>query len=97
MKTRRLSNVMRGVSSVTASILALSVIGSGIADSYRKNLDEQLGTTSYITSTDASSARFVSDYTTIEEMAQAAKDVAIREGEEGTVIMKNDNNVFPIA
>ena len=49
---KKISNVMRGVSSVTASVLALSVLGTGIANSYRKNLDEQLGTTSYVTSTD---------------------------------------------
>ena len=94
---KKISNVMRGVSSVTASVLALSVLGTGIANSYRKNLDEQLGTTSYVTSTDEASARFVKDYSTIEDMAAAAKDIAVREGEEGTVIMKNDNNVFPIA
>lgn len=94
---KKISNMMRGVSSVTASVLALSVLGTGIANSYRKNLDEQLGTTSYVTSTDEASARFVKDYSTIEDMTAAAKDIAVREGEEGTVIMKNDNNVFPIA
>lgn len=97
MKTKKMSNLMRGLSSVTASVLALSVLGTSIADSYRKNLDDFLGTSSYVTSTDADSARFVSDYDTIEDMAAAAKDLAIREGEEGTVIMKNDNGVFPIA
>ncbi len=97
MKTKKMSNLMRGFSSVTASVLAISVLGTSIADSYRKNLDDFLGTSSYVTSTDADSARFVSDYDTIEDMAAAAKDIAIREGEEGTVIMKNDNDVFPIA
>ena len=30
-------------------------------------------------------------------MAAAAKDIAIREGEEGTVVMKNDNGALPLA
>lgn len=33
-------------------------------------------------------ARFKTDYATIEDMAAAARDIAIREGEEGTVVMK---------
>ena len=97
MKARVMQNVMRGISSVTASVLALSVIGTGIADSYRKNLDDTLHTTSYVTATDTGNAQYVSDYATIEDMADAAKNIAIKEGEEGTVIMKNDNDVFPLS
>lgn len=96
MKMRKMANVMRGVASVTASVLTLSTVGSGIADSYRKNLDDVLGTTSYVTSTDKDSARFISDYETAEDMAAAAKDIAVREGEEGTVVMKDDNEVLPL-
>ena len=97
MKARVMQNVMRGISSVTASVLALSVIGTGIADSYRKNLDDTLHTTSYVTATDTGNTQYVSDYATIEDMADAAKNIAIKEGEEGTVIMKNDNDVFPLS
>ena len=57
MKARVMQNVMRGISSVTASVLALSVIGTGIADSYRKNLDDTLHTTSYVTATDTGNAQ----------------------------------------
>lgn len=97
MKKKKIANVMRGVSSITVSLLTLSILGTSIADSYRKNLDDYLGTTSYVTVSDADSARFVSDYDSIEAMAAAAKDIAVRQGEEGTVIMKNDNNVLPLA
>ena len=41
-------------------------------------------------------AHFKTDYATIEDMAAAARDIAIREGEEGTVVMKNDNGVLPL-
>lgn len=97
MKPKKLQPFFRGVSAVMASVLTLSVLGSAVADTYRGNLDDVLGTQSYITITDGDSARFQSDYDTIEEMAQAAKDIAIRQGEEGTVIMKNDNNVLPLS
>lgn len=79
-----------------AGVFMLASTGATIAETYRSNIDDALGTTSYITSTD-DSARYVSDYDTIEEMAAAAKALAIREGEEGTVIMKNDNDVLPLS
>lgn len=49
-----------------------------------------------MTINDDSAARFKTDYATIEDMAAAARDIAIREGEEGTVVMKNDNGVLPL-
>ena len=55
-----------------------------------------MGTESYLTINDDSAARFKTDYATIEDMAAAARDIAIREGEEGTVVMKNDNGVLPL-
>lgn len=96
MKAKKLLPVMRGLSAVTASVLTLSLLGTSIADTYRTNLDDVLGTQSYVTVSDAESARFKSDYSTIEEMMAAAKDIAVREGEEGTVVMKNDNNALPL-
>ncbi|SCZ79165.1 glycoside hydrolase family 3 N-terminal domain-containing protein [Pseudobutyrivibrio xylanivorans] len=97
MRTKVLVPAMRGVAALSASLLVLSTLGADVAETYRKNLDDVLGTTSYVTSTDVDSARFVSDYETVEDMAAAAKDIAIREGQEGTVIMKNDNDALPLS
>lgn len=97
MKAKKLLPVTRGMSAVMASVLTLSLLGSGVADTYRKNLDDVLGTQSYVTISDEDSARFKSDYGTIDEMMAAAKNIAVREGEEGTVVMKNDNNALPLA
>ena len=97
MKVKKLAPVMRGLAAFMAVVLALSTTGAGIADSYRSAIDGALGTQSYVTKTDADSARFVSDYETIEDMIAAAKDISVREGEEGTVVMKNDNGVLPLA
>lgn len=96
MKAKKLAPVMRGLTALMACLLVLSIVGTDIANTYRNALDSTLGTQSYVTITDEDAARFKSDYATIEEMAAAARDIAIREGEEGTVVMKNDNGVLPL-
>lgn len=96
MKSKTLIPFFRGLSSVMVSVMTLSILGTSVADTYRSNLDDVLGTQSYITVSDEASAKYKTDYETIEEMAAAAKDIAVREGEEGTVIMKNDNNALPL-
>ncbi len=97
MKAKRTAPVMRGLSAIMASVFVLSIVGTGIAEGYRSALDSFLGTSSYVTITDEGAARFKSDYATIEDMAAAAKAVAVKEGEEGTVIMKNDNGALPLS
>jgi len=97
MRAKTFAPAMRGIAAIMACLLVLSIVGAGIADSYRARLDDFLGTTSYITSTDEDAARFKSDYDTIDGMIAAAKDLAVREGEEGTVLMKNDNGALPLA
>lgn len=96
MKSQKLIPLFRGLSSVMVSVMTLSIMGSTLADSYRSKLDDALGTQSYITLSDEESAKYVTDYETIEDMAAAAKDIAVREGEEGTVVMKNDNGALPL-
>ncbi len=97
MKAKSLVPLFRGMSSVMASVLTLTILGTTVTDTYRSNLDDVLGTQSYVTISDENTAKYQKDYATIEEMAAAAKDIAVREGEEGTVIMKNDNDVLPLA
>ena len=93
--TRTLASISKGLAAVSASALVLSTLGTSVIEKYRSALDQTLGTTSYVTVVDENG--FKSDYATIEEMAAAAKDIAIREGSEGTVVMKNDNEVLPLA
>ena len=97
MRAKSFAPVMRGVAAVMACVLVLAMVGAGVADTFRTRIDDALHTTSYVTNTDPDSARFKSDYATIDEMIAAAKALAIREGEEGTVIMKNDNGALPLA
>lgn len=96
MKAKKFTPVMRGLAALMTCLMVLSIVGTGVANTYRGALDDTLGTESYVTINDDSAARFKTDYATIEDMAAAARDIAIREGEEGTVVMKNDNGVLPL-
>lgn len=96
MKAKKFTPAMRGLAVLMTCLMVLSIVGTGVANTYRGALDDTLGTESYVTINDDSAARFKTDYATIEDMAAAARDIAIREGEEGTVVMKNDNGVLPL-
>lgn len=96
MKAKKFTPAMRGLAALMTCLVVLSIVGTGVANTYRGALDDTLGTESYVTINDDSAARFKTDYATIEDMAAAARDIAIREGEEGTVVMKNDNGVLPL-
>lgn len=96
MKAKKFTPAMRGLAALMTCLMVLSIVGTGVANTYRGALDDTLGTESYVTINDDSAARFKTDYATVEDMAAAARDIAIREGEEGTVVMKNDNGVLPL-
>lgn len=96
MKAKKFTPAMRGLAALMTCLMVLSIVGTGVANTYRGALDDTLGTESYVTINDDSAARFKTDYATIEDMAAAARDIAIREGEEGTVVMKNDNGILPL-
>lgn len=90
-------SAMRGIAAIAASIFAVSTVGTTIVSQYRSKIDAALGTTSYVTVSDEDNAKYKSDYDSVEDLAAAAKDIAVKEGQEGTVVMKNDNNVLPLA
>ena len=96
-KSKKLASVFKGLAALMACLLVLATVGTSIAENYRSAIDSVLGTNSFVTKTDEDAAKFKSDYATIEEMAAAAKQLAIKEGEEGFVVMKNDNGTLPLA
>lgn len=97
MKLKKFKPVFRGLTATMAALLTFSVVGYGVADSYRSQIDGALGTTSIEISQDEDAAVFKSDYETVDALYEAAKAHAVKQGEEGTVIMKNDNSVLPLA
>lgn len=94
MKLGKLLPVWRGLSAIMLSLVLLFSIGYSIADTWRDTVDAALGTQSYVTNT--KDAKYKSEYSTGEEMMNAAKAVSVREGEEGTVVLKNENNALPL-
>ena len=97
MKRRSLNALSLGLAAVFASITVISVGGHNIANAYRTSIDNMFGTKSYELVTGEGSAKFTKKFVTVDEMIQAAKSVAVAEGQEGTVVMKNDNSVLPLA
>lgn len=87
---------LAGLTGVAASLLVISSVGSGIANKWRSNIDAALGTESYRAVSDPGSSRFKSDYATTADYVKASKRLSEREGEEGTVILKNDNGALPL-
>ena len=77
-KSKKLASFFRGMAALLACLLVFSLVGSGIVEGYRGSLDAVLGTESYRTVEDETTAAFKSDYATIEEMAAAATSPSAR-------------------
>ncbi len=83
-----------GLTAATFSIAIIATLGYGIADTWRSTVDSVLGTSSYVT--DTSNQKFVSDYSSASDMMNELKAVSVAEGEEGTALLKNENNALPL-
>ena len=68
MKAKKFTPAMRGLAALMTCLMVLSIVGTGVANTYRGALDDTLGTESYVTINDNSAARFKTDYATIEDM-----------------------------
>ena len=63
-----------------------------------RQLDTQTVDPTGVTTGDlAAQGKFYSDYTSVEEVAKAGNDVHKQMVEEGEVLLKNENNVLPLA
>lgn len=91
--------VWRGVTTATASLLALSVCASTVVDGFRTDIDKFLGTKSTKLVTENSDGTdlytFKSDYTSTTELLHGIQDVGERMSEEGSVLLKN-NGALPL-
>lgn len=91
--------VWRGVTTATASLLALSVCASTVVDGFRTDIDKFLGTKSTKLVTENSDGTdlytFKSDYTSTSDLLHGIQDVGERMSEEGSVLLKN-NGALPL-
>ncbi len=91
--------VWRGVTTATASLLALSVCASTVVDGFRTDIDKFLGTKSTKLVTEDTDGvdlyTFKSDYTSTTDLLHGIQDVGERMSEEGSVLLKN-NGALPL-
>lgn len=96
-KTRR--RVWRGMTTTTATFLALSLSAGTVIDGFRTDIDKFLGTQSTQMVTDNQSASdytYQSDYSSTTELLDAIEDLGERMNEEGSVLLKN-NGALPLS
>lgn len=96
----RKRNLWRGMTTLTASLLTVSVAAGPVVDSYRTDIDKFLGTKSsamVTDSTDEDLYTYKSDYSSTTELLESIEDLGERMSEEGTVLLKNENNALPLS
>ena len=96
----RKRNLWRGLTTLTASLLTVSVVAGPVVDSYRTDIDKFLGTKSsamVTDSTDEDLYTYKSDYSSTTELLDSIEDLGERMSEEGTVLLKNENNALPLS
>ena len=91
----------RGMSAITASLLAFSISVGGVIDSFRTDIDKFLGTksTQFMTETTDNLEdlyKYKSEYSSTTELLQAIKGLGERMNEEGSVLLKN-NGALPLS
>ena len=98
-KKKSKRRVWRGVTTATASLLALSVCASTVVDGFRTDIDKFLGTKSTKLVTEDTDGvdlyTFKSDYTSTTDLLHGIQDVGERMSEEGSVLLKN-NGALPL-
>mgnify|MGYP003229214306 CR=1 FL=1 len=86
----RKRNIWRGLTTLTASLLTVSVAAGPVVDSYRTDIDKFLGTKSSAMVTDSTDEDLYthkSDYSSTTELLDSIEDLGERMSEERTRIM----------
>lgn len=100
MNSPKSLRVFRGITSLGLVIFLLFAMFYPIADGYRSTLDSYLGTTSakLVSEGDGTNLyAYESDYSTSQELVDAHFRLNERIQEEGTVLLKNENNALPLS
>lgn len=100
-KGKKSTKLWRGFTSTFASLLAIVVGATYIANVNAAFLNSRLGTANYkiVEKGDGSESDgiyFDSEYTSLEELVKAKEQLAEEISEEGSVLFKNNNNALPI-
>ena len=100
-KRKPTGGLWRGLSAITASLLAISVGGSAICDANASFINSKLGITSYKIvdkgeDENKDSTYYKSEFGSISEVIDAKNALAAEISSEGTVLFKNLENTLPL-
>lgn len=100
-KETKSTNLWRGLSAVTASVLAISIGGLSIVNVNAAFLNTRLGTSNYKMvdkgeGGQTDSIYFESEFTGLDQMVAAADALAEQISEEGSVLFKNNGSALPL-
>lgn len=93
------SNVLRGLMSVFAVLLAILIGGQSIAESRAAFINSRLGTSNYQIvrhESDIDSIYFKSEFNSLGDLVRELQSMAAELASEGAVLLKNENNALPI-
>lgn len=97
----RKSNVWRGLTLVSTSLLTVSVLAGNILETYRTSVDAFVGTRSQKIVTESSdneedSWTYKSEFKTAKEAYEGFHDLALRTSQETYALLKNENDALPL-
>ena len=97
---RGVQRVWRGLTTITAVLLAFTLTIHVLVNGFRTDIDKFLGTQSSMVVTDTNGNNedlytFKSDYSSTKELLKAIEDLGEQMSEEGTVLLKN-NGALPL-
>ena len=79
----------------SALILGVTISGFDIVKTWESVINKELGITNYKI-IGGENARYISDYQRIEDLVEAKKNFVVKTLEEGSVLLKNENNALPL-
>ena len=91
------SNLWRGIASFLAVLLCLTAFGTNLAFHREGDVNLFLGTLPPAVAVTDDTNYYKSDYATKDEMRQALKEYIIEAQEEGSVLLRNENNALPLS
>lgn len=95
-------NVWRGLTTVGTLLLSIAIIAGLVLEMYKTSADAFFGTRSQQTITnisedDGGTWTYQSEFATAKEAYEGLKEFALEEDGETNVLLKNDDDVLPIA
>jgi beta-glucosidase len=99
MKVKK-SQLFRGCTSITASLLAALIGGMSIANVNEAFINTRLGTSNYRyvnDSGESNSTYFKSEFSSLADLVEAKDNLAVEIASEGATLLKNENGALPLA